>query len=187
MGNSNYAAASVGQSFQVTPGSQTITFGVLANQTLGTFPITVSATSTSGLTVTVGSTTPAVCTVQGTVVTLVTIGTCTIQAAQAGNSNYSAAPSVNQSFTVTAGIATPGASSLSFANTILGKSSAIQTVTLQNSGNAALTIASIAPAGSDALNYQYIADAAHPCPITPATLGAGAACTLDVSFVPLSQ
>jgi hypothetical protein len=119
-------------------------------------------------------------------VTLLAIGTCTIQVTQAGNTNYSPAPSVNQSFLVTAGLAVPGGT-LSFANTIVGKSSATLTATLQNSGNAALTITSIAPTGPDAANYQYIADAARPCPISPATLAAGAACTLDVTFVPLSQ
>jgi uncharacterized repeat protein (TIGR01451 family) len=119
-------------------------------------------------------------------VTLLAIGTCTIQATQSGNAGYPPAPSVNQSFTVTAALAVPGGS-LSFANTLAGKSSATLTATLQNSGNAALTITSIAPTGSDAANYQYAADAIHPCPISPATLAAGAACILDVAFVPMSQ
>ena len=48
-GNANYAAAAaVNQSFQVTS-SQTITFGSLSNQALGTAPFTVSATASSGL------------------------------------------------------------------------------------------------------------------------------------------
>jgi hypothetical protein len=166
---------------------QTINFGTLSNEALGTAPFPVSATASSQLTVSFASTTASVCTVSGSTVTLVAIGTCTIQATQAGNTNYSAAPSFSQSFTVTAGIAVPGTTSLSFANTIVGKSSATQTVTLQNSGNAALTITSIVPAGADAANYQYAADPVHPCPISPTTLGAGATCTLDVAFVPVSQ
>jgi uncharacterized repeat protein (TIGR01451 family) len=186
-GNAVYSsAAPVNQSFTVTQGSQTITFGALSNQALGTAPFPVSATASSGLTVSFASTTSSVCTVSGSSVTFVAIGTCTIQATQAGNAVYFAATPVNQSFTVTAGLASPGTGSLSFPNTIVGQSSAARTVTLQNSGNTALTIASIAPAGTDAANYRYTADAVHPCPISPATLGAGAACTLDVTFVPAS-
>jgi hypothetical protein len=186
-GNVSYSAAQpVDQSFTVTPESQTISFGTLANEPLGTTPFTVSATATSGLTVSFASTTSSVCTVSGATVTLLAIGACTIQATQTGNASYSAAQPASQSFTVTAGLATQGAGSLSFANTIVGQSSATQTFTLRNSGNAALTIASIAPSGSDAANYQYTADPTHPCPISPATLGAGATCTLDVTFVPVS-
>jgi hypothetical protein len=101
-GNANYAAATpVNQSLQVTQESQTIAFGALSNQALGTSPFTLSATASSGLAVSFASTTPAVCTVSGTTVTLVNVGTCTIQATQAGNANYAAATPVNQSFQVT--------------------------------------------------------------------------------------
>jgi hypothetical protein len=100
-GNANYAAATpVSQSFQVTPGSQTITFGALANQLLGTAPFPVSATASSGLAASFASTTPAVCTVSGATVTLVSAGTCTVQAKQAGNANWAAATPVSQSFHV---------------------------------------------------------------------------------------
>jgi hypothetical protein len=103
-GNATYAAATpVNQSFQVTPASQTITFGALSNQAIGTAPFTVSATASSGLAVSFASTTSAVCTVSGATVTLAAVGTCTIQATQAGNINYAAAVSVNQSFQVTQG------------------------------------------------------------------------------------
>jgi len=102
-GNTNYAAATpVNESFQVTQGSQTITFGALSNQSLGTTPFTVGATASSGLTVSFASTTSSVCTVSGSIVTLVAVGTCAIGATQAGNTNYAAAAPVNQSFQVTA-------------------------------------------------------------------------------------
>ena len=81
--------------------AQTITFGALSNQPIGTAPFTVSATASSGLTVSFASTTTSVCTVSGTTVTLVSTGTCTIRATQAGNTNYAAATPVNQSFQVT--------------------------------------------------------------------------------------
>jgi hypothetical protein len=101
-GNSNYAAATpVNQSFQVTNESQTIAFGALSNQSYGSVPFTVGATSSSGLTVSFNSQTPQVCTVSVTTVALAAVGTCTVQATQAGNSNYAAATPVNQSFQVT--------------------------------------------------------------------------------------
>jgi hypothetical protein len=184
-GNANWAAAtSVNRSFQVSQGSQTISFPALSNQALGTAPFPVSATASSGLTVSFASTTSAVCTIASATVTLVGLGACTIQAAQPGNTDYAAAASVSQSFNVTGGIGTAGANGLSFPNTIVGKSSAVQTTTLQNSGNTTLTITSIQPTGADASNYRYTADATHPC---QATLAAGAMCTLDIAFAPQSQ
>jgi hypothetical protein len=83
--------------------SQTITFGPLPNQTLGTAPFTVTATASSGLPVSFASTTSTTCTVSGATVTLLAVGTCTIQATQAGNATYEPAPPVNQSFQVTQG------------------------------------------------------------------------------------
>jgi hypothetical protein len=185
-GNSSYSPApSVSQSFLVQL-AQIITFPTLSNQALGATPFTVSATASSGLAVSFASTTASACTVSGATVTLVALGTCSIQATQAGNATYTAATPVNQSFQVQAPVATLGSSSLGFTNTLVGRASAIQTVTLQNTGNVALTIASIRPTGTDAANYQYTVDATLPCPISPATLSAGASCTLDVAFAPLS-
>jgi hypothetical protein len=85
---------------QVNGDPQTITFGALSNQTLGSIPPPLSATSTSGLTVTFASTTTAVCTVSGTTITLLTTGSCSITASQTGNATYAAATPVPQSFTV---------------------------------------------------------------------------------------
>jgi len=100
-GNANYAPATpVSQIFQVTPGSQSIAFAALADQTLDAAPFTLHAAASSGLPVSFSSQTTAVCTVSGSQVTLVAAGTCTIRAAQAGNANYAAAAPVNQSFTV---------------------------------------------------------------------------------------
>ena len=83
----------------VLPQAQTITFGSLAPQTLGTAPV-LSATASSGLTVSFSSNTPAVCTVSGGIVTLLTTGTCTVVASQPGSPAYLAAMPVEQSFTV---------------------------------------------------------------------------------------
>jgi hypothetical protein len=101
-GDANYSAATpVDQSFQVTSGTQTITFGTLSNEPLGTAPFPVSASASSGLAVSFASTTPAVCTTAGSTVTLASLGTCSIQATQAGNTDWTAATPVNQSFQVT--------------------------------------------------------------------------------------
>jgi hypothetical protein len=101
-GNANYApAAIVAQSFSVTQAGQTITFGSLANRSLGTPPFGVTATASSGLPVSFGSLTTALCTVSASTVTLVATGTCTIRASQSGNATYAPAPNVDQSFTVT--------------------------------------------------------------------------------------
>jgi hypothetical protein len=101
LGNVDWAAAApVSQSFEVSKGAQTITFGSLSNQTLGTAPFTITAAASSGLAVTFTSNTKHVCTVSGGQVTLVAAGTCTIEATQAGTVDYQAATPVTQSFQV---------------------------------------------------------------------------------------
>ncbi len=103
-GNANWAPATpVNQSFQVTQGNQTITFGALSNQAFGPAPFAISATASSSLPVSFASTTSTVCTASGTTVTLVAVGTCTIQANHSGNPNWAPATPVNQSFQVTQG------------------------------------------------------------------------------------
>jgi hypothetical protein len=104
-GNAAYSpAVPVSRSFKVTQASQSITFGVLAKQTLLTASITATATASSGLPVTFITTTPLVCTSSGTygaTITLDGVGTCTVQASQGGNSIYSPAATVNRNFKVT--------------------------------------------------------------------------------------
>ncbi len=80
--------------------AQTISFGVLPDQSLETATFNLSATASSGLTVSFSSTTTNVCTVSGNVVSLVSAGSCSITASQGGNSNYAAASSVLRSFSV---------------------------------------------------------------------------------------
>jgi hypothetical protein len=100
-GNSTYAPATASQTFTVNGQPQTITFGTIAAQTVGT-PLTLSASASSGAAVSFASSTTSVCTVSGTTATFVASGTCTITASQAGTSTYAAAPTVSQSFTVNA-------------------------------------------------------------------------------------
>jgi YVTN family beta-propeller protein len=88
--------------------------------------------------------------------------------------------------TVSSPVANLNPGSLPFPNTIVNSAAAIQKVQLQNTGTLALTITSIVPTGTDAANYSYTPDATQPCPTSPATLGVGAICLLDIGFLPLT-
>jgi hypothetical protein len=81
-------------------GTQTITFPQPPNSALGSGPVTLNATASSGLPVTYSSSSSTICTVSGSSVTLVSAGTCSLAANQAGNANYAAAKTVTQTFTV---------------------------------------------------------------------------------------
>jgi uncharacterized protein (TIGR03437 family) len=114
-GNATYGAAPpMTESFTVNAATQTISFGVLTDQTVGATPPPLSANSSSGLGVTfavnAGATT--VCTLSGVNITLVAAGTCSITASQNGNSNYLAATPVTQTFTVSAAAIQPVAAFL---------------------------------------------------------------------------
>jgi Abnormal spindle-like microcephaly-assoc'd, ASPM-SPD-2-Hydin/Beta-propeller repeat len=67
--------------------------------------------------------------------------------------------------------------SLAFGGQLLTTTSASQTVTLTNNGNAPLTINSISTSLSDFAET-------NTCPASPATLAAGANCTISVTFAP---
>jgi hypothetical protein len=100
-GNAVYAAASpVTQNFNVTIGTQTITFTAPANQVFGVGPVPLTATASSGLAVTFSSTTPLVCTTAGSILTVVAAGSCSITGSQAGNSNWSPAAPVTRTLSV---------------------------------------------------------------------------------------
>jgi hypothetical protein len=96
-GNSSYAAApSVGQIIVVNNATaQTITFGAISPQTVGT-SLKLTATASSGLAVTYTVVPNGNCSVSGSVVTFLNVGNCGVIANQAGNNTYSAAPSVGQ-------------------------------------------------------------------------------------------
>ena len=72
-------APTVTQSFTVSaPTAQTITFGALADQTMGSTPPPLSATATSGLGVTFTSNSITICTISGVNITLVAAGVCSV-------------------------------------------------------------------------------------------------------------
>jgi hypothetical protein len=71
-------------------------------------------------------------------------------------------------------------SSLSFGNQNVNTTSTAQTVTLTNSGNAALTINSIALSGTNSGDFAQT----NNCPISPTTLAASSSCTISATFTP---
>lgn len=79
---------------------------------------------------------------------------------------------------VTAPVPLFSPSSLSFSDQTVGTSSAAQTVTLTNAGDADLSIIGIQAAGDFGQTNN--------CPSSPSTLAIGASCSINVSFVPTS-
>jgi ABC-type transport system substrate-binding protein len=99
-GDANYnAAAAVAQSFAIARPDQTITFGSLADKSVGNPDFAVSATASSGLAVTFAAS--GNCTVAGPMVHITGAGSCTVTASQPGDANYNAAAAVSQSFSIT--------------------------------------------------------------------------------------
>jgi hypothetical protein len=74
------------------------------------------------------------------------------------------------------------ASSLSFGTIVIGNTSASQSVTLTNSGTAALTINSIGLGGTNPGDFAQT----NTCPINPSTLAQNGTCTITVTFTPTS-
>ncbi len=86
-------------SIAIAPEAQTISFGPIPTQTVGT-TLTLTATASSGLPVSYTSSTTGVCTVLGNVASFIATASCTITASQAGNGTYAPAAPVSQTFTV---------------------------------------------------------------------------------------
>src|SRR3989475_236909 len=70
--------------------------------------------------------------------------------------------------------------SLNFGSQVLNTTSAPQTLTVANSGSAALTINSLSIMGTNSGNFTQ----ANNCPTSPSTLAAGGSCTINVTFKP---
>ncbi len=70
--------------------------------------------------------------------------------------------------------------SVSFGNQNVGTTSAAQTLTLTNNGSLALSISSIAIAGTNAADFAQT----NTCPSGSNTLASGSSCTVSVTFTP---
>jgi uncharacterized repeat protein (TIGR01451 family) len=91
-----------------------------------------------------------------------------------------ASSEIYNSSTAPAPVASFAPTSLTFASQAQGTTSAAQTVTLTNSGNAAMTITGVSITGANAGDYAQT----NTCPASPATLAAGANCGISVTFKP---
>src|SRR5260370_12505916 len=69
---------------------------------------------------------------------------------------------------------------MAFGNQMVNTTSASQSVTLTNSGNAPLTITSVTLGGTNPGDFTP----ANQCPLSPSTLAAGASCTISATFTP---
>ena len=85
--------------------------------------------------------------------------------------------------TASAPVVSLSPTSLSFGNHQVNTTSAAQTVTLTNSGNAALTIKGIGLSGPNSGDFHQ----QHTCPSSSSTLAAGASCTINVTFTPTAE
>jgi hypothetical protein len=192
-GDSNYNIPAALQNFGsyvvtvVNLASQTISFGAISTQTVGT-PLTLTATATSGLAVSYTSSTTSVCTVSGSVATFLLPGTCTIVASQIGNGTYSAATPVMQSFSVvplnvTASVSVTGSSGIVYNR---GTQTGTETITITNTSNATingplqllLTISNSAvKPGNSTGTYQ-----GNPYWTSSGSLAPGASVNITVTF-----
>jgi hypothetical protein len=77
-------------------------------------------------------------------------------------------------------IASLSPSMLTFGSQIVNTSSAIQTLTLANPGNAGLSINSIAVTGTNSSDFTQT----NNCPMSPGTLAVGGTCTINFTFKP---
>lgn len=173
-GNAVYgAAAAVLRSFSVAAApliTQTISFTSPGNQTLGSPPLALSATSSAGLAVALASTTPAVCSVSGSTLTLLALGSCSLSASQAGNGVYAGATPVAQAFAV-------GAAPL-LAQTIRFATPADQTLgtlppalVASASSGLGVSLASITPAVCSVSGSSLTLVAAGTCAISASQTG----------------
>jgi hypothetical protein len=85
--------------------------------------------------------------------------------------------------TASAPVVSLSPTSLSFGNHQVNTTSAAQTVTLKNSGNAALIIHSIGLSGPNSGDFHQ----QNTCPSSSSTLAAGASCTISVTFTPTAE
>jgi hypothetical protein len=99
--DNNYDFTYVSGTLTIEKADQTITFGPLADVTLGDADFNPGATVSSGLEVSYVSSDPSIAAITPAgLVEIIAVGTVTITASQAGDENYNAAAEVDQTLTV---------------------------------------------------------------------------------------
>ncbi len=173
------------QTVNTTSSAQVVTLSNTGNATLNISGISIVGTNAGDFaqTNTCGSTlaAPGSCTISVTFTPTAT-GTRTASVSIADNANGSpqTVPLTGTGAAAPAPAVTLSPTSLAFGNQNVGTTSAAKTVTLTNSGNAALSISGIALTGTNAADFAQT----NTCPISPSTLAAGANCTISVTFTP---
>jgi hypothetical protein len=106
------------------------------------------------------------------------VGTCSIAAGQSGDAYYDAAPQITQDIAIIAAVPVLSLNPalLNFATHTVGSSSPLQSVTLSNTGAAALSLGSIAASGDFSQTNNCGGE-----------LAATASCILSVSFTPQAR
>lgn len=143
-GNESFEAApDVSQDLVVAKANQTIAFSMPASVNFTTNTLSLEATSSAALAVSFASSNASIGTIDGNQLTFIAPGTLEIAASQAGNANYNAATSVIASITIVDDRQTISLTgSLDFGNVLLGETE-VKTITIANTGNAALQISAI--------------------------------------------
>jgi|GEM_PF-1973138 len=100
-GNDTYnAATDVQVSLTIDKADQTITFGTLAEKSVGDADFDLAATTDSGLDITYTSSDETIASISGNTVSILTTGEVTITASQSGNANYNAAADATQKLVI---------------------------------------------------------------------------------------
>ena len=147
-----FTATATSEGFQVTP-TGTVTF-FDGSTNLGVSNLNASAQATLST-------------------STLTVGTHSITATYNGDTNFASSTSSVVSQLVQGAIAQVSPTSLNFGNQTVGFASTAQPVTLTNTGNIALTIASILTSGDFAQTNNC-----------GASLSAGSSCSISVTFTP---
>ncbi len=186
----NYSFLFVSGTLTIGPASQAITFTTNAPASApfnSSFTVAASAYSGSPATANgnaVTFTSSGSCTITGTTPGTATYkmnnstGTCSVIASQAGNTNYSAATPVTQTVNASGPSVTVSPSNINFGTVAVG-SITTKTVTVSNTGNAAVAVSTplISLLHAENSNEFVVLN------LCPSSLAAGKSCTITVSFV----
>ena len=173
-------SASFSSSLNTTTAGQTLTVSNTGTAVMTISSLLLSGTNSNQFAITNGC---------GTTVAIGASCTVTVRFTPTSTGNKTAsiavnvaAPATSQTVTLTGTVPAPALTltptSINFGNTTRGTTSAAQSVTVSNSGTAAMTISSITLTGTSAAMYTI---ASNTC---GASLAAGASCTVTVSFAP---